>query len=173
MANYNLREALASIPFILMHEAALAAFFALVIVLAWYGIAGTGDTSALRAFIDTWNPPDGAVRSLVMNIVSVQGAILAALGATAAYLWSLIFLALYFNVCLRLLLIGLSWRQAFDSLFVRLSLALTPLTVIHTEFQDVALRYTWLSHSPAHTDPATLKLISGWIKRTSRSNTLA
>jgi hypothetical protein len=165
---FSLLEALASIPFMLMHTAALLTCFLLFFALTWFGIDPDPDLP-VQPFIDAWNPPEGAVRSVVTFVAGIQSAAYSGFSATAGLLWGMIFLALFFNVCLRLVPIGLSWRQAFDSLFVRLSLALTPLTVSHTEFRDVALPYRWLSHSSAHSDPATLGLIADWIASTSRS----
>jgi hypothetical protein len=57
--------------------------------------------------------------------------------------------------------IGISWRQTFNSLFVRISLTLVPLTGRFVEFRDVALRYSLLNHSSAHSDPSTIQMIGG------------
>ena len=71
--------------------------------------------------------------------------------------------AVLVNLMFRVLPMGIGFDKLVDSLFVRLSVTVTPVTSNHVEFLDIESEHGFLGHSKAYSDAAVLTELARWI----------
>jgi hypothetical protein len=155
---FSTLEGLANLPYILMHGVCVLIVAVLAAALGTLAIAygfADADTEITKPFRD---------QPLTLQLSAMLAIVLVSLSAPVLYLQFLIMVALILNFVLRILPVGLSVADFYNSFFVRISFALTPQYAQHVEFREVMLSYAWLNHSTAHSDPDTVRVIANWIK---------
>lgn len=171
---FSFFDAVAALPYILMHPIALAVLFAGGFLLfgvaqetayAWFGPEhwfssdatlydrlSAGIISFVAFAADALTGGGGHYRGAWLFF----GVILATLGVVLVIVGSLL-IALIAQTVMRLLPMGVTWHRFADSLFVHLAFTQTPVSARQVVFSDVGTSVSLLMHSAIYNDDRALE----------------
>jgi hypothetical protein len=168
---FSFFEGLANLPYILMH-----AFFSSAVFLASAGYAywlylgfAWGVLPSLWSSLAT--SPAAIAYNTVYYGTSFAALLIAPIFVGFAvlfqYLAVLLISAIPLNFMLRIIPVGISFKDVVSSFFVRLSFTFVPLTAHKLQFCEVVFPPRFLNHSAAYSNENSIRIMSEWMKQTS------
>jgi pimeloyl-ACP methyl ester carboxylesterase len=156
----GLLDALANLPFLLLHVFSVTVLFVIVWILHFTGSLDRFITLEIPPTTADWWPVlvwiDDALRDALENAFS-------AVSYVALVVLGLVAVAVVLNLLLRLIPVGLPVSSFVSSLFVRVTFTAVPLPVRNAEYRDAALPFSVLQHSSAYRNPIMHEAVSDWM----------
>ena len=155
ISSFGLLDALANLPYLALSFVGLLLSFVVSYGLQAFGVFPSLFTVPL---VDPTLTP--FVRLLVRFVLDYPI-------STGIYMLALLVglfsAAVLVSLMFRVLPMGIGFDKLVDSLFVRLSVTVTPVTSNHVEFLDIESEHGFLGHSKAYSDAAVLAELARWI----------